>query len=70
MGTRERLLENGAAIKINNIATLCHKITDLLRDEDRLAQLKRRAKKLGRPRAAFEVARRSLELIAGTSESS
>ena len=31
------LLENGAAIKANTIATLAHKVTSLLRDPDRLA---------------------------------
>ncbi|HMC65747.1 MAG TPA: glycosyltransferase, partial [Gemmataceae bacterium] len=57
------LLENGAAIKVNNIATLPHKIESLLRDRNRLDQLKANAKRLGRPRAAFEVVNRSLELL-------
>jgi processive 1,2-diacylglycerol beta-glucosyltransferase len=57
------LLENGAAIKVNNLATLAYKVTTLLRDGDRLAQLKANAQRLGRPRAAFEVVRRSLELV-------
>lgn len=50
------LLENGAAIKINNIATLPHKLGNLLRDEERLARLKRNALKLGKPGAAFDAA--------------
>jgi processive 1,2-diacylglycerol beta-glucosyltransferase len=54
------LLENGAAIKINNIATLRHKLTPILRDADRLAALKANARRLGRPRAAFDVARQAL----------
>jgi processive 1,2-diacylglycerol beta-glucosyltransferase len=57
------LLENGAAIKVNNITTMAHKITELLRDPNRLAQLKANAKRLGRPRAAFDVVERSLKLI-------
>lgn len=57
------LLENGAAIKANNIATLGYKITSLFKDPDRLARLKANARKLGRPRAAFDVVERSLELI-------
>ncbi|MBV9126085.1 MAG: glycosyltransferase [Planctomycetes bacterium] len=57
------LLENGAAIKVNNIATLAYKITALLSDPKRLAQLKANAVALGRPRAAFDVVERSLELI-------
>jgi len=57
------LLENGAAIKVNNITTMAHKVTELLRDPIRLAQLKANAKRLGRPRAAFDVVERSLKLI-------
>jgi len=55
------LLENGAALKINNLATLPFKLDKVLADPKRLAQLKRNAKRLGRPRAAFEVARLALE---------
>ena len=58
------LLENGAAIKINNVATLAHKVTELLRNPERLARMKTQASKLGRPQAAFDVVRQSLELIA------
>ena len=54
------LLENGAAIKINNVATLSHKLTQLLNDPARLAQLKANALRLGRPRAAFDVAATAL----------
>ena len=54
------LLEHGAAIKVNNTATLSHKMTELLRHPERLAQLKTAAKSLGRPQAAFDVARRAL----------
>jgi processive 1,2-diacylglycerol beta-glucosyltransferase len=57
------LLENGAAIKANNIATLAYKVTHLLRDPGRLDQLKANARRLARPNAAFDVARRSLELM-------
>jgi len=51
------LLENGAAIKINNTATLAFKIGALLRDPARLARLKAGARALGRPQAALDVAR-------------
>ncbi len=54
------LLENGAAIKFNNISTLPYKLTNLLRDTKRLASLKAHARRLGRPQAAFDVARRAL----------
>jgi processive 1,2-diacylglycerol beta-glucosyltransferase len=57
------LLENGAAIKVNNVATLAYKLTTLLRQPDRLKQLKANARQLGRPRAAFDVVHGALELI-------
>jgi processive 1,2-diacylglycerol beta-glucosyltransferase len=49
------LLENGAAIKVNNVATLAYKVTALLREPERLARLKEAARRLSRPRAAFDV---------------
>ncbi len=55
------LLENGAAIKVGNIATLPHRLTRLLREPERLAQLKANSRRLGKPQAAFEVARSALE---------
>jgi processive 1,2-diacylglycerol beta-glucosyltransferase len=57
------LLENGAAIKINNIATLSYKVGWLLADPQRLALLRGNAQRLARPRAAYEVAARSLMLL-------
>ncbi len=57
------LLENGAAIKVNNAATLAHKVTALLRDPKRLAQLRENVRRVARPRAAFTVVERSLELL-------
>jgi processive 1,2-diacylglycerol beta-glucosyltransferase len=57
------LLENGAAIKINNLATLAYKISAVLAEPGKLDQLKANARRLGRPRAAFEVVERSLKLL-------
>lgn len=57
------LLENGAAIKIGPIVTLPHRLGGLLNDPLRLAQLKSRARRLARPRAAFTVAETVLALI-------
>jgi processive 1,2-diacylglycerol beta-glucosyltransferase len=57
------LLENGAAIKVNNIATLAYKVAGVVRNPDRLAQLKANARRLGRPRAAYHVVERSLKLL-------
>ncbi len=56
------LLENGAAIKINNLGTLSYKIGNLLDDSARLARLKANVAQLARPQAAYEVVRRSLAL--------
>lgn len=57
------LLENGAAIKINHLPTLAYKVGGVLNDPERLAELKRRARQLARPRAAFDVVARSLAFI-------
>jgi processive 1,2-diacylglycerol beta-glucosyltransferase len=54
------LLENGAAIKVNNLATLGHKLTVLLETKGRVEQLRANARRLGRPRAAFTVVEESL----------
>ncbi|SRR6266540_1206022 len=62
------LLEMGAAIKINNLATLEHKLTRLFREPGRLAALKERSRSLGKPRAAYDVARRALDWPAGSKE--
>src|SRR5688572_27882912 len=55
------LLEQGAAIKINHAATLPLKLGGLLEDPKRLATMRAKARKLGRPDAAFDVARSALE---------
>ena len=55
------LLENGAAVKINNIATLPMKLAPLLEDHKRLENLKANAKKIAKPQAAFDVARLALD---------
>jgi processive 1,2-diacylglycerol beta-glucosyltransferase len=54
------LLENGAAIKINNLPTMALKLGPLLADPRRLQTLKDHAKRLGRPQAAYDVARIAL----------
>jgi len=55
------LLESGAAIKINNIATLPMKLGTLLSDSVKLEALKANARRIAKPQAAFEVARMALE---------
>jgi len=63
------LLENGAAIKVNSLATLGWKVTRLLEDPSRLAALRANASRIARPRAAHDVVERSLALIGGKPES-
>ena len=56
------LLENGAAIKINNLPTLSMKLGALLSDEGRLARMRDNARRIAKPQAAFDVAVRALRL--------
>ncbi len=56
------LMENGTAIKLNNISTLAFKLTKLLRDRERLAAFKANALRISRPRAAFDVAEQVFHL--------
>src|SRR5262249_18572449 len=57
------LLEYGAAIKVNNLGTLAFKVGELLDDPGRVERLKANALRLGRPRAAYDVVERALQLI-------
>lgn len=59
------LLERGAAIKINNAGTLAFKLSELLADPKRLAAIKANARKIARPRAAYEVAQLAIDLASG-----
>ena len=57
------LLENGAAIKVNNAGTMPFKLTRLLEDPKRLAAIKANARKLAKPRAAFDIAQLALDRV-------
>src|SRR5436305_4402666 len=59
------LLENGAAIKANTTPALTYKVHALLGDPARLARLRENVARIARPQAAFEVVKRSLELLSG-----
>jgi len=50
----------GAAIKLNHVATLPLKLGALLEDKERLKKMKQNARALGRPEAAFVIARFAL----------
>ena len=54
------LLENGAAVKANNVATLAFKLEALLSNRSKLATMKANAARIARPRAAFDVAEMAL----------
>jgi processive 1,2-diacylglycerol beta-glucosyltransferase len=54
------LLENGAAIKINNLGTLAFRLAKLLENPNELSRLKQNAKRIGKPNAAFDVAKLAL----------
>lgn len=55
------LLENGAALKCNDITTLAYKVEVLLNDRSRLARMRDRAAALARPEAAEAVVRTLLD---------
>jgi processive 1,2-diacylglycerol beta-glucosyltransferase len=57
------LLESGAAIKANNLATLAYKVSSLLGDEDRMGRLKANVARIARPQAAYDVARQALAMV-------
>jgi len=52
----DHLLEQGAAIRCNNLPVIAWKIDQLLNDPDRLSKMQERARRLGRPGAASEIA--------------
>jgi processive 1,2-diacylglycerol beta-glucosyltransferase len=58
------LLENGCAIKANNLATLTHKLDALLGDADRLGRMRSAAWRCGRPDAAKRVAEHCVHILA------
>jgi len=57
------LLENGAAVKVSHPSLLPLKLKKVLSDPGRLEALKANARRLGRPRAAYDVARAALAAV-------
>ena len=57
------LLENGCAIKINNLASLTHKLGSLLDDSARLGRMRAAALRCARPSAAADVASSCVQLL-------
>ncbi len=58
----DHLLEAGAAIRCNNLQVLAYKIDLLLDDPARFAAMQANARRLARPRAAYEIVNKLLEL--------
>jgi len=52
----DHLLEQGCAIRCNNLPVLSYKITQVLADQAKLESMRESAGRMGRPRASFEIA--------------
>jgi processive 1,2-diacylglycerol beta-glucosyltransferase len=61
----DHLLEEGAALRCNNLPVLAYKIDKLLDDPGRLSAMQAAAKRMARPRAAYEIVNRLLEARQG-----
>ena len=60
----DHLLEEGAAIRCNNVPVLAYKIDRLLGDPQRLINIRENVRRLARPRAAYEIVAK-LQLLEG-----
>jgi processive 1,2-diacylglycerol beta-glucosyltransferase len=58
----DHLLEEGVAIRCNNLPALGYKIDRLLEDGERLERMRRNAARLARPRAAYDIIFKLLSL--------
>ena len=57
----DHLLEEGMAIRCNNLPTLSYKLGNLLDDRQRLARMQANSKRLGHPNAARDIVNRVME---------
>jgi len=57
------LLENGAAVKCNQLATMAYKVDLLLNDPERMAKMRRRALGLSHPDSARQIIRKLIEEV-------
>src|SRR6185295_16140717 len=62
----DHLLEEGVAIRCNNLPVLAFKIDRLLDDSEKFSAMQSSVTKLARPRAAFDIVARLLELKTST----
>jgi processive 1,2-diacylglycerol beta-glucosyltransferase len=63
----DHLLEEGAALRCNNLPALAYKIDQLLDNPARLKTMRANVHRLARPRAAFDIVSKVVELQAQTS---
>jgi len=59
----DHLLEQGAAIRCNNLPAAAWKISNLLDDSSRLARMRHAAAEMARPNAAAHIAEDALRLL-------
>jgi processive 1,2-diacylglycerol beta-glucosyltransferase len=60
----DHLLEEGVAIRCNNLPVLAYKVDKLLDDQPRFAAMQANVRRLARPRAAHDIVARMLEIQA------
>jgi processive 1,2-diacylglycerol beta-glucosyltransferase len=58
----DHLLEEGVAIRCNNLPALAYKVDALLADPARFSRMQANSQRLGRPNAAYTIVKRLLEL--------
>jgi processive 1,2-diacylglycerol beta-glucosyltransferase len=58
----DHLLEQGAAIRCNNLPVLAYKIDKLLEDKERFQTMQKNVLKMAHPRAAFDIVEKLLTL--------
>ena len=58
----DHLLEEGAAIRCNNLPVLAYKIDNLLDNRARLAEMRNNVRRLARPTAALDIVKKLLSL--------
>jgi processive 1,2-diacylglycerol beta-glucosyltransferase len=58
----DHLLEEGVAIRCNNLPVLAYKIDKLLEDTNRLAMMRKNTRRLARPEAALDIVKKLLSL--------
>lgn len=61
----DHLLEEGVAIRCNNLPVLAHKIDRLLDDGKRMVTMRANVKRMARPHAAREIVKKLIELRRG-----